>query len=78
MLTYSDNPEANIPRYVYNYIVNQGGPYFLKQVKIGAVSFATENFTSIQFHFSLKLHISSSEYSWMALIYSRFILRLEI
>ncbi|PAV77267.1 hypothetical protein WR25_22891 [Diploscapter pachys] len=36
MLTYSDNPEANIPRYVYNYIINQGGPYFLKQVHSAA------------------------------------------
>ncbi|UMM35111.1 hypothetical protein L5515_007882 [Caenorhabditis briggsae] len=32
ILTYSDNPEANIPRYVYNWMVNKGGPYFLKQV----------------------------------------------
>ncbi|CAD6186766.1 unnamed protein product [Caenorhabditis auriculariae] len=31
VLTYSDNPEANIPRYVYNWIVNHGGPYFLGQ-----------------------------------------------
>ncbi|CAJ0577129.1 unnamed protein product, partial [Mesorhabditis spiculigera] len=29
VLTYFDNPEANIPRYVYNWIVNQGGPYFV-------------------------------------------------
>ncbi|CAI2355067.1 unnamed protein product [Caenorhabditis sp. 36 PRJEB53466] len=32
ILTYSDNPEANIPRYVYNWMVNKGGPYFLRQV----------------------------------------------
>uniref|UniRef100_A0A8R1E3I1 Phosphatidylcholine transfer protein n=1 Tax=Caenorhabditis japonica TaxID=281687 RepID=A0A8R1E3I1_CAEJA len=32
ILTYADNPEANIPRYVYNWIVNKGGPYFLDQV----------------------------------------------
>lgn len=31
-LTYFDNPEANIPRYVYNWMVNHGGPYFLRQV----------------------------------------------
>ncbi|KAK6756353.1 hypothetical protein RB195_014641 [Necator americanus] len=32
ILTYFDNPEANIPRSVYNWIVNHGGPYFLQQV----------------------------------------------
>uniref|UniRef100_A0A1I7XV65 START domain-containing protein n=1 Tax=Heterorhabditis bacteriophora TaxID=37862 RepID=A0A1I7XV65_HETBA len=32
ILTYFDNPEANIPRYLYSWIVNHGGPYFLKQV----------------------------------------------
>ncbi|KAK5966182.1 START domain-containing protein [Trichostrongylus colubriformis] len=32
VLTYFDNPEANIPRYVYNWMVNHGGPYFLRQV----------------------------------------------
>ncbi|CAI5450363.1 unnamed protein product [Caenorhabditis angaria] len=32
ILTYSDNPEANIPRYIYNWMVNKGGPYFLRQV----------------------------------------------
>ncbi|EGT55224.1 hypothetical protein CAEBREN_04654 [Caenorhabditis brenneri] len=32
ILTYADNPEANIPRYVYNWMVNKGGPYFLRQV----------------------------------------------
>lgn len=32
ILTYCDNPEANIPRYVYNWMVNKGGPYFLRQV----------------------------------------------
>ncbi|EFO97201.1 hypothetical protein CRE_04343 [Caenorhabditis remanei] len=32
ILTYCDNPEANIPRYIYNWMVNKGGPYFLKQV----------------------------------------------
>ncbi|EYC19222.1 hypothetical protein Y032_0025g1245 [Ancylostoma ceylanicum] len=32
ILTYFDNPEANIPRSVYNWIINRGGPYFLNQV----------------------------------------------
>ncbi|CAJ0590631.1 unnamed protein product [Cylicocyclus nassatus] len=32
ILTYFDNPEANIPKAVYNWIINQGGPYFLQQV----------------------------------------------
>ncbi|VDM61046.1 unnamed protein product [Angiostrongylus costaricensis] len=32
ILTYSDNPQANIARPVYNWMVNYGGPYFLKQV----------------------------------------------
>ncbi|KAE9419491.1 hypothetical protein Angca_004323, partial [Angiostrongylus cantonensis] len=32
ILTYSDNPQASIARPVYNWMVNYGGPYFLKQV----------------------------------------------
>ncbi|KJH50136.1 START domain protein [Dictyocaulus viviparus] len=32
VLTYFDNPEANIARPLYNWLVNRGGPYFLKQV----------------------------------------------
>ncbi|CAJ0946637.1 unnamed protein product, partial [Mesorhabditis belari] len=36
VLTYFDNPEANIPRYIYNWIVNQGGPYFVNQVHTAA------------------------------------------
>ncbi|XGW03740.1 hypothetical protein V3C99_015144 [Haemonchus contortus] len=37
VLTYFDNPEANIPRYVYNWMVNHGGPYFLQQVHEAAL-----------------------------------------
>eukprot|EP00080_Pristionchus_pacificus_P021124 PDM81144.1 hypothetical protein PRIPAC_36147 [Pristionchus pacificus] len=36
VLTYFDNPEANIPSYAYNWIVNQAGPYFIKQVYLEA------------------------------------------
>ncbi|TMS37137.1 hypothetical protein L596_004133 [Steinernema carpocapsae] len=36
VLTYCDNPEANIPTPAYNWIVNHGGPYFLKQVYAAA------------------------------------------
>ncbi|GMR59039.1 hypothetical protein PMAYCL1PPCAC_29234 [Pristionchus mayeri] len=36
VLTYFDNPEANIPSYAYNWIVNQAGPYFIKQVYVEA------------------------------------------
>uniref|UniRef100_A0AC35UC48 START domain-containing protein n=1 Tax=Rhabditophanes sp. KR3021 TaxID=114890 RepID=A0AC35UC48_9BILA len=36
VLTYCDDPEANIPSIAYNYIVNQGGPYFLRQVHTAA------------------------------------------
>lgn len=32
MLTYYDDPQSNIPSVAYNWIVNRGGPYFLKQV----------------------------------------------
>uniref|UniRef100_A0A1I8A1P1 Phosphatidylcholine transfer protein n=1 Tax=Steinernema glaseri TaxID=37863 RepID=A0A1I8A1P1_9BILA len=36
VLTYCDNPEASIPTTAYNWIVNHGGPYFLKQVYAAA------------------------------------------
>uniref|UniRef100_A0AC34F4K5 START domain-containing protein n=1 Tax=Panagrolaimus sp. ES5 TaxID=591445 RepID=A0AC34F4K5_9BILA len=36
VLTYHDDPQANIPNTAYNWIVNRGGPYFLKQVHIAA------------------------------------------
>jgi hypothetical protein len=36
VLTYYDDPQANIPNTAYNWIVNRGGPYFLKQVHIAA------------------------------------------
>lgn len=36
VLTYHDDPQANIPTYAYNWIVNRGGPYFLKQVHVAA------------------------------------------
>ncbi|GMT10536.1 hypothetical protein PFISCL1PPCAC_1833 [Pristionchus fissidentatus] len=36
VLTYFDNPEANIPSYAYNWIVNQAGPIFIKQVYLEA------------------------------------------
>ncbi|KAK6059567.1 hypothetical protein COOONC_02803 [Cooperia oncophora] len=36
VLTYFDNPEASIPRSVYNWMVNHGGPYFLRQVHAAA------------------------------------------
>uniref|UniRef100_A0AC34QKJ2 START domain-containing protein n=1 Tax=Panagrolaimus sp. JU765 TaxID=591449 RepID=A0AC34QKJ2_9BILA len=32
VLTYYDDPQSNIPSVAYNWIVNRGGPYFLKQV----------------------------------------------
>lgn len=31
-MTYYDDPQANIPTVAYSWIVNRGGPYFLKQV----------------------------------------------
>uniref|UniRef100_A0A914YSF5 Phosphatidylcholine transfer protein n=1 Tax=Panagrolaimus superbus TaxID=310955 RepID=A0A914YSF5_9BILA len=36
VLTYHDDPQANIPNTAYNWIVNRGGPYFLKQVHVAA------------------------------------------
>lgn len=41
ILIYSDNPEANIPRYIYNWMVNKGGPYFLRQVHVAAKQIET-------------------------------------
>ncbi|GMS80299.1 hypothetical protein PENTCL1PPCAC_2474 [Pristionchus entomophagus] len=41
VLTYFDNPEANIPSYAYNWIVNQAGPYFIKQVYVEARKLAS-------------------------------------
>ncbi|KAL3995157.1 START domain family protein [Acanthocheilonema viteae] len=32
ILSYYDNPESNIPKYAYNWLVNYGGPYYLHQV----------------------------------------------
>lgn len=32
ILSYYDNPESNIPKYAYNWLVNCGGPYYLHQV----------------------------------------------
>nr|CRZ23774.1 Bm2031 [Brugia malayi] len=32
VLSYHDNPESNIPKYAYNWLVNYGGPYYLRQV----------------------------------------------
>ncbi|VDO32324.1 unnamed protein product [Brugia timori] len=32
VLSYYDNPESNIPKYAYNWLVNYGGPYYLRQV----------------------------------------------
>ncbi|CAI4226879.1 unnamed protein product [Auanema sp. JU1783] len=37
ILIYFDNPEANIPKYIYNWIIDRGGPYFLKQVHAAAL-----------------------------------------
>ncbi|MFH4980617.1 hypothetical protein AB6A40_007326 [Gnathostoma spinigerum] len=37
ILVYYDNPESNIPRYAYNWILTQSGPYFLKQVHAAAL-----------------------------------------
>uniref|UniRef100_A0A7E4UZD3 Phosphatidylcholine transfer protein n=1 Tax=Panagrellus redivivus TaxID=6233 RepID=A0A7E4UZD3_PANRE len=36
ILTYYDNPQTNFPGPAYNWIVNRGGPYFLKQVHAAA------------------------------------------
>lgn len=33
-LTYYDNPECYMPKYAYNWIVNSGGPLYLKQVSL--------------------------------------------
>ncbi|KAI6227306.1 START domain-containing protein [Aphelenchoides fujianensis] len=38
VLTYSDHPKAAIPGPAYNWILNYGGPYFLKQVYAAAKS----------------------------------------
>uniref|UniRef100_A0A0R3RGM1 Phosphatidylcholine transfer protein n=1 Tax=Elaeophora elaphi TaxID=1147741 RepID=A0A0R3RGM1_9BILA len=32
ILSYYDNPESNVPKYAYNWLVNYGGPYYLHQV----------------------------------------------
>ncbi|OZC06701.1 hypothetical protein X798_06311 [Onchocerca flexuosa] len=32
VLSYYDNPESNIPKYAYNWLINYGGPYYLHQV----------------------------------------------
>lgn len=32
VLSYFDNPESNIPKYAYNWLINSGGPYYLQQV----------------------------------------------
>ncbi|KAM3715745.1 StAR-related lipid transfer protein 7 [Dirofilaria immitis] len=32
VLSYYDNPESNVPKYAYNWLINYCGPYYLHQV----------------------------------------------
>jgi hypothetical protein len=43
VLTYYDLPKAAIPGPAYNWIVNYGGHYFLKDVHAAAKKLATQN-----------------------------------
>jgi len=43
VLTYYDDPQSNIPSIAYNWVVNRGGPYFLKQVHEAAKKLETRS-----------------------------------
>lgn len=37
MLIYYDDPKSSIPTMAYNWIVNRGGPYFMKKIHVAAL-----------------------------------------
>uniref|UniRef100_A0A0N4U396 Phosphatidylcholine transfer protein n=1 Tax=Dracunculus medinensis TaxID=318479 RepID=A0A0N4U396_DRAME len=50
ILTYYENPECNLPSYIYNWVVNSAGPFFLqraynaaKELEIHRKSFLNDN-----------------------------------
>ncbi|KAM3715746.1 StAR-related lipid transfer protein 7 [Dirofilaria immitis] len=42
VLSYYDNPESNVPKYAYNWLINYCGPYYLHQIKF-AISCCLES-----------------------------------